>query len=1261
MKNFYLLVTVIVLFGLSACETSKPFYGKAERDWASRNLPAENGLSYTVWLVGDAGESNRNPLDSALSLLRSQTRLANENSAVVFLGDNIYPSGLPEEGAEGREEAEDRLLAQLDAIEGFKGKPFFIPGNHDWNRMKPGGRESVLRQEEFIESYLKNDEVFFPENGCGDPVAVELSDDITLIMMDSQWWLQDWEGEPKINKGCDIKSRAELEARLAALIDEYDDTNMILAMHHPVFTQGSHNGFFPLKEHLFPLTYLNEGLYVPLPGIGSLHPVARFLGTSRQDNTHSLNKDLQDLILRATFRKDNMVIASGHEHNLQYFLEEKKHFVVSGAGSKKSYLKRGLDAKFQFERQGFVQLKYYKNGEVWMEYWVAINKKGEGNLVFRKQLKSRTLQGDKAPSESFDSVWGNKPMTKEYAVAPQYQAGARKRFWLGRNYRDAWANEVPVPVLNMDTMLGGLTIIKKGGGQQSITFRLKSERNGKQYVLRGVYKDATPTLPDFAKNTFVDSIFQDQMSMDHPYGASVVAQVAEGAEVPHANPQFFYVPKQPRLGDFMEHGDKVYLLEERPAGDRSDVDGFYNSEKIVSYRKMLDKTLDDPDDVIDEESVLRARLFDMLIGDWDRHDDQWRWATFKEGGKKVYRPIPRDRDHAFLSFRGVLPWLASRPWAGRQLQSFNEKYNDIKGLNFNARHFDRAYMSSLTREDWKRIAEDLQAALSDQEIEKAIEVWPSVLKDLNGNEIVTKLKSRRDKLVEAPLKHYDFINEEVEVKASNEPDVIEITYMDNSEVNVKVFDSNKERDKKELYYDRTFLPKETKEIRVYGLEGNDIFTIKGSKKRNIRVRVIGGPGKDTFNSPELEGNGTRLYIYDNEVEKNVITEGSVEDKCNCKNGEKNIYNRLQFKYDKTMPIVVLKINPDDGLFLGLGYDRTTHGWHKAPFKTKEKLYANVAVATGAITLGYDVRWKNTVGNWDLGLNAYYAAPTFVTNYFGQGNNTENPNAERVGDNFDFNRVRYSQFMFKPRLVQQFGGGDQFFTIEAGYTMTNPDSTEGRITGPDKYRDIGLMESDFGAQHYGSASISYKIHRVDNKLFPKRGIKFLAETGVNTELTSDGNTFAFANTELSFYYTPLSPFPLTLAFRGGFGANFGDYQFFQSQFLGRRGNLRGFRGERFAGDRVAYFNSEARLKLGTVAGILPNVEFGLIGAYDQGRVWIEGEDADNWHRSIGGGLWAAPFQAIYISASIHQGLIQNQVTNEVDVESSFAEFRLGFWF
>ncbi len=55
---------------------------------------------------------------------------------------------MPEEGNPGRQGAEYRLDAQLDAIEKYDGNVIFIPGNHDWyNKGIPG----VERQEEYLE------------------------------------------------------------------------------------------------------------------------------------------------------------------------------------------------------------------------------------------------------------------------------------------------------------------------------------------------------------------------------------------------------------------------------------------------------------------------------------------------------------------------------------------------------------------------------------------------------------------------------------------------------------------------------------------------------------------------------------------------------------------------------------------------------------------------------------------------------------------------------------------------------------------------------------------------------------------------------------------------------------------------------------------------------------------------------------------------------------------------------------------------------
>ena len=105
-----------------------------------------------------------------------------------------------------------------------------------------------------------------------------------------------------------------------------------------------------------------------------------------------------------------------------------------------------------------------------------------------------------------------------------------------------------------------------------------------------------------------------------------------------------------------DFGEGLYLYEERPAKDRRELASFGNSKKIVNTAEVIEKTQKDDKHYVDQIQVLRSRLFDMVIGDWDRHDDQWRWASFKDDKDHTYyQPIPRDRDQAFFwSDGGIL-------------------------------------------------------------------------------------------------------------------------------------------------------------------------------------------------------------------------------------------------------------------------------------------------------------------------------------------------------------------------------------------------------------------------------------------------------------------------------------------------------------------------------------------------------------------------------------------------------------------------------
>ena len=89
------------------------------------------------------------------------------------------------------------------------------------------------------------------------------------------------------------------------------------------------------------------------------------------------------------------------------------------------------------------------------------------------------------------------------------------------------------------------------------------------------------------------------------------------------------------------------------------------AKESINTPELIAKLKKNHKHTVDSEHVLRSRLFDLLIGDWDRHDDQWRWGVYDDPERpnsKLYRAIPRDRDQAFFKNDGFLNYLASRPF-----------------------------------------------------------------------------------------------------------------------------------------------------------------------------------------------------------------------------------------------------------------------------------------------------------------------------------------------------------------------------------------------------------------------------------------------------------------------------------------------------------------------------------------------------------------------------------------------------------------------
>lgn len=151
----------------------------------------------------------------------------------MFLGDNIYPYGLPKMGHQSRKISEDIIEAQISAATKHNGTTYFIPGNHDWNKHRSGSREAILRQANFIENHpiSKKAEVrFFPKNACGDPEVIKIDKDLVMMFLDTQWWLQDWSGEKNMNVGCKVSSKGDLLKKVEEIMIDHKNDEIVVLM-----------------------------------------------------------------------------------------------------------------------------------------------------------------------------------------------------------------------------------------------------------------------------------------------------------------------------------------------------------------------------------------------------------------------------------------------------------------------------------------------------------------------------------------------------------------------------------------------------------------------------------------------------------------------------------------------------------------------------------------------------------------------------------------------------------------------------------------------------------------------------------------------------------------------------------------------------------------------------------------------------------------------------------------------------------------------
>ncbi|SHN27471.1 BamA/TamA family outer membrane protein [Chitinophaga sp. CF418] len=808
------------------------------------------------------------------------------------------------------------------------------------------------------------------------------------------------------------------------------------------------------------------------------------------------------------------------------------------------------------------------------------------------------------------------------AISPAYDSvSGVHRILFGDSYRKLWAAPVKMKVFYLEKEKGGLTIEQRGGGLQTKSLRLK-DPSGQEWVLRTIQKYPERGLPKNLRATIAKDILQDQVVTAHPYSSLTVPPLAEALGIPHANPQIIYIPDDPALGEYRkDFANAVFLFEEREPEDASRTD---NTEK--TQRKLED----DNDVRLNQQIVLRARLLDMLLGDWDRHEDQWRWEREKNKKKVTYTPVPRDRDQVYYNTTGLFPWIISHQWLKSKFQGYHDHIRDIKGFNFNARYFDRYFLNGLSEEDWREQVHYIQATLTDSLIRQSVMLMPDTIFRLSGERIISAFIARRDKVEKEAISYYKFLSIYVDVPASDKQELLDIQRQPHGKVDVSIYKIKKDGTTDDLLYKRVFDPAVTKEVRLYGLDGRDVFSVSGNEGSPIRIRMIGGSGVDSFIVANDVPRKGRLYVYDRSDEENHIPPKGDAKIRTAADTSVNSYDKRSFLFDRFGPLFSVQYNPDQGLMFRANMMYEKQGFRKKPYAQQHQLIVSYVTGRQAFLLQYLADFKQLVGKNDLRINILSRGPHNLSNFFGLGNESVfvNENEKQIS----YYRNRYDLVNGDVRLYRSIANHIAVSGGIAGQFYTSREANNShKFLGA--YNAAFPGESVFDDRIYAGLVTAIEADTRNPGMMPRKGINWHTELTGMQQTNREHKRYGKLTSDFSFYVPLIGDSTLVMANRIAAGTTFGDPAYFQMMSIGGTQILRGFHTNRFVGKTAVYHNFELRLKLFDFTSYLLPGSVGLVGFNDLGRVWMPNESSSRWHDGYGGGIYIIPVELFLIQAAV----------------------------
>lgn len=262
-----------------------------------KSYKQEKEISQTFYITANTGLDTEKRISQNILNAITQSSQKDENATLLVVGNITPEKGYPSKD-KAQEETEKYLTDYLlKPIEKFNGKVIFTPGVNEWNKK---GHKSIDDLESFLQDNSKAK--FWPNDGC--PIeSEEINDDVALIMIDSQWYLENWDDHTYINNKCDIKTRAQFFEEFKDELKDNFGKTIIVAVHHPILSSTKY-GFIKKVAGFSDQTYQN----------------------AEQSRLHN--------ILEATAREfEDVIFVSGNDRNLQYLDHHEVPQIISGAAT----------------------------------------------------------------------------------------------------------------------------------------------------------------------------------------------------------------------------------------------------------------------------------------------------------------------------------------------------------------------------------------------------------------------------------------------------------------------------------------------------------------------------------------------------------------------------------------------------------------------------------------------------------------------------------------------------------------------------------------------------------------------------------------------------------------------------------------------------------------------------------------------------------------------------------------------------------------